>query len=402
MRRPLTAVAAVTALALGQFAVGSASAQDLTENDEFDNGTATLQTEAEGLQQDLALIAKANGWTFEQSERQYRNAEIVGDLAEELAASHPDSFIGSELPQDPADPPILYVKGKTPSLVAQEAATLGIRVLDGQPYSFLELEARGFAVHDALFELGFDQIATGFALDGGGRIDATVYDTAASTVDQTLAALPTDLAEAVSLTVATAPISSTAHAYGGARVRDDGRNECTSGWTVVNGNGTTGVTTAGHCNGINEIIEDGGDAPVDLNLQSQHEGSWGDVEWHTSGHIEPAQFYAEWGVLRETRRLEARANISVNENICVYGRFSNERNCDLEVRDVSRNCTVDGTTYGRLVEMNGRAVVLGDSGGGWSLGGRAFGSTWGWCGGRDVFSVADLYDEALGVRVRLA
>lgn len=401
MRRPLTAVAAITALALGQFASGSASAQDLTENDDFTSADVTIQTEAEALKQDLALIAEAHGWTIEQSERQYRNAEIVGDIAEALAASHPDSFIGSELPEDPADAPILYVKGKTPSLVAQEASTLGIRVVDDQPYSFLELEEREFAVHSALNEQGFDQIATGFSLDGGGRIDATVYDAEFSASDVTLAALPAGLAEHVSLTVATESIAATAHAYGGARVRDDGTNECTSGWTVINSSGTTGVTTAGHCNGINEIVEDGV-GPMALDFRNQHGGGWGDVEWHTSNHSEPARFYSEWGTLRDTRRLEARANISVNENICVYGRFSNERNCDLEVLDVSDSCTIDGTTWSRMVQMNGRAVTYGDSGGGWSLGNRAFGSTFGWCESRDMFSVADLYDEALGVRVRLS
>lgn len=400
MRRPLTAVAAITALTLSQFAT-SASAQDSTENEaSTGNADVTLQTEAEALEQDLALIAEARGWTIEQAERQYRNAELVGDLAEALAASHPESFIGSELPKDPADAPILYVKGKSPSLVAQEADTLGIRVVDGQPFSFLELEERESAVHSALYELGFDQISTGFALDGGGRIDATVYDAALSAADVTLAALPADLAEDVSLTVDTEPIASTAHAFGGARVRDDGRNECTSGWTVVSSGGTTGVTTAGHCAGINQIVEDGV-GPMALNFRNQHLGQWGDVEWHTSSHVEPARFYSEWGTLRDTRRLEARANISVNENICVYGRFSNERNCDLEVKDVSERCTYDGVTYGRLVQMNGRAVVKGDSGGGWSLGNKAYGSTWGWCGGLDMFSVADLYDEAIGVTVRL-
>jgi streptogrisin C len=44
-----------------------------------------------------------------------------------------------------------------------------------------------------------------------------------------------------------------------------------------------------------------------------------------------------------------------------------------------------------------------DSGGGWSLGARAYGSVKGACvylgAWRDVWSVADLYDEALGVTV---
>ena len=38
-----------------------------------------------------------------------------------------------------------------------------------------------------------------------------------------------------------------------------------------------------------------------------------------------------------------------------------------------------------------------DSGGGWSYDYRAYGSQKGWCGNKDAWSVADLYDEALGV-----
>ncbi|MCH7229819.1 S1 family peptidase [Glycomyces sp. L485] len=394
MRRISASITAIAALTLTQFATGPAGAQEPK-----DDAEPTHQTEREALQEDLALTAKPRGWTLEEAEQQYRNAEIVGKLAEELAASQPDAFIGSELPDNPADPPILYLKGESPGWVASDAEDLGIRIVDGQPYSFLELEEREIAVHRALSEQGIDQIASGFDLDGGGRIDVTVYDAYAPAADVLLTALPTELADDVELSVADEPIADDLHAFGGARVRDDGVNECTSGWTVVNGSGTTGVTTAGHCDGINQIVEQGVGVWA-LSHQSQHRGQWGDVEWKTSTHLEPAEFYASSGTLRDTTALEARANISVNESICVYGRSSNSRDCSLDVNDVSVSCTVSGVFNNRLVQMDGRVVIGGDSGGGWSFGNRAYGSTKGYCGGLDVFSVADLYDEAIGVTVR--
>lgn len=366
----------------------------------IDDTEPNIQTEGEALQEDLALTADARGWTVDQAERHHRSATAVGDFAEEVAASKPDSFIGSELPENPSDSAILYLKGKSPSWVADEAGKLDVQVVDNQPYSFLELEEREVRVHAALTDLGIDQIASSFDLDGRGRIDVTVYDSGSPQLDALLAALPADLVQDVTINVAKEPIAGDAHAFGGATVRDDGVSECTSGWTVVNGSGTTGVTTAGHCTGINQIREDGVGTWA-LTHQAQHRGQWGDVEWKTSGHLEPARFYASAGTLRDTNSLEARANISVNESICVYGRFSNDRDCSLDVEDVSVGCTVDGVWNGRLVQMDGRAVVQGDSGGGWSFGTRAYGSTKGWCGGLDVFSVADLYDEALGVTVRL-
>ncbi|MGH9053792.1 MAG: hypothetical protein ACRDWX_12390 [Acidimicrobiia bacterium] len=72
------------------------------------------------------------------------------------------------------------------------------------------------------------------------------------------------------------------------------------------------------------------------------------------------------------------------------------------MEDVSENCTFDGITHQRLVQMNGDVAKAGDSGGGWSFGNTAYGSFVGWCGAnnQNVFSVADLYDEALGVSVR--
>jgi len=60
-------------------------------------------------------------------------------------------------------------------------------------------------------------------------------------------------------------------------------------------------------------------------------------------------------------------------------------------------CTNSGVWNDRL----GDAItsVGGDSGGPWSFGGAVYGSQKGWCGSKDAFSVAALYDEALGVAV---
>jgi len=53
--------------------------------------------------------------------------------------------------------------------------------------------------------------------------------------------------------------------------------------------------------------------------------------------------------------------------------------------------------------MDGPGVLIpGDSGGGWSVGNTAYGSFKGWCPDNVAFSVADLYDEAIGATVRVA
>jgi streptogrisin C len=89
---------------------------------------------------------------------------------------------------------------------------------------------------------------------------------------------------------------------------------------------------------------------------------------------------------------------------CAYGRNTNVRNCDLIVIDVSTGCTKGAVTLNRTVMMNGIASDFGDSGGGWSVGGTAHGSIIGECPlnhvPQEVWSVADLYDEAVSIRVR--
>jgi streptogrisin C len=51
--------------------------------------------------------------------------------------------------------------------------------------------------------------------------------------------------------------------------------------------------------------------------------------------------------------------------------------------------------------MDAITSVVGDSGGGWSYGSKAYGSQKGHCASKDAWSVADLFDEALGVKVIL-
>jgi len=226
------------------------------------------------------------------------------------------------------------------------------------------------------------------------------------TVADIVALLPADLRNSVQLTVHDQPNVRPEEAFGGMWVRDDGDYQCTSGWSVRNlDTGTYGVSTAGHCRYINEI-EHIGDGVHALSFQRQHRGQYGDVEWHTSSEYEPDDFYADADTIRDVIGIEQRANITEGESVCQYGRSSNDRDCSLTVHDVSHACTdaSDGITAHHLVVMDGDTAIGGDSGGGWSLGGTAFGGHYGNCNpdfpNRDAWSVASLFDQAIGVKVR--
>jgi streptogrisin C len=70
----------------------------------------------------------------------------------------------------------------------------------------------------------------------------------------------------------------------------------------------------------------------------------------------------------------------------------------MKVWDVSLACD----QLNRLVRMNGGFLIGGDSGGGWSYGNTAYGAPFGSCDGLDSWSLADLFDEALGIWVATA
>ncbi len=373
-----------------------------------DDEPLVIQEDSDALTEDLGLMAEANDWTLEEAEAQFVAAAEVGAVAQAVAATHPAAFVGSALSDRPGGAPTLFVKGPASSLVHAlvERSAVPILIADQQPYSFDELEAQNLAVHKAVVGLGYDDVASSFNILERGAISVAV------TAVPGLPNRPEDIAEAipealrsrVTITLVEEDVAVDFSVFGGMSAQDDGVQECTTGWSVAdNGFGTTGVTTAGHCTGINQAFHPGHGAHP-INFIREHRGQWGDVEFHTSGFAEPATFYSDADTIRNVLAVAAIASISVNESICAYGRKSNVRDCSLQVQDVSQACTNSGVFNDRLVMMDGVGVMTqGDSGGGWSFGTTAYGSDKGVCApnflNKSVFSAAAYYPNAVGVTV---
>lgn len=354
---------------------------------------------------DVKIAAAQTGRSVADVARDREVADRLGAVQERLAATQPDRYAGARL--TPGGGATLYVKGAADEAVRQLVREAGVEitVVEGRAHSWVEMEDRSRRLHRAIAARGYRNIATSFD-ETTGALEATVTRGPGlpATARDLRAALPAELRAGTRLAVQDAPVNADEHAFGGNWVRDSGTRLCTSGFSVVSGSGVTGVTTAGHCNGIDEI-EEPGVGVMALTHRGEHRGQWGDVEWKTSSdHIEPAEFYASSSDRRQVNSIEPRASLTVGEGICVYGRSSDSRNCGTTVLRTSASCTVDGIFNDRLVAMNAAVTVGGDSGGGWTFGTRAYGSHKGRCtfdgATRNVFSVADLYDEALGVTVR--
>ncbi len=205
----------------------------------------------------------------------------------------------------------------------------------------------------------------------------------------------------VSIIFTNGPITGYHHDYGGNRVLDDGVWECTSGFTVTAGS-DYGVSTAGHCDGINQYQEEDGYTYRSY-YQWQHRGDWGDFEWHTTDHIAYAELYANVGDRRDTLYLESAASINEGDTYCKFGRKTGY-SCD-KVYLSNVTATNGSITQKRLVAMMSQKGAGGDSGGPWFISNWAAGihHGHGQINGvfRDFWSKADYLDEALSVRVLL-
>lgn len=359
----------------------------------------SLQPADEALNQDLAAVADARGWSDSEATSYNRAEHGVGRLAETVAERWPEAFVGSALSPEPGGAPTLYIKGPADEGIRAlvEASAVKIILADLQPFSLAELEARKILVHRELEALGFRQVVTGFSLGDAGLIKAAVTRERGHLTDSeaVVASLSADIRASVDLTIRDIPIVEPEGAFGGMLTNSAAGPECTSGWTVIQLNtGTRGVSSAGHCIGVININHPG-HALHPTTWKNGVEGQWGDVEWYTTAQAEADDFYSEAAVIRDVGAIEPAAGISENEAICVYGRASPTRDCSLSVLNVSIACG----NLNRLVQMNGDTQVGGDSGGPWYFGTTAFGGHFGNCGGLDSFSKASFFDEALGISV---
>ncbi len=194
------------------------------------------------------------------------------------------------------------------------------------------------------------------------------------------------------------PLVTPDHSRGGNWLLDDGVRECTSGWSVSGPNGD-GIITAGHCNGLNQF-EEPGVTPYGMTYQFEVNGTGGDVEYHTTTHPEDDDFYSDATTIRDVTGTKSTSTM-VGGSICVYGRSSNVRTCNHIVEATGVTATGGGVTVTKLVRTDSTSTTGGDSGGGWSVGGTAWGIHMGQdSAGKGYFTPAQQAESVLGVTIK--
>jgi len=192
------------------------------------------------------------------------------------------------------------------------------------------------------------------------------------------------------------------HARGGRQVSGGGF-VCTSGFSVYRiSDGLNGITTAGHCTGMNLFDAEFPEADFALFHRDEHCGSHGDLEWKTTNHIELAEYWASPTDRRNVRSVETW--YSVNNWYCLYSRMTGTRTCDQVYSTSTSQSGCQNRKSHRLVAMDSRSGIGGDSGGPWSWGTKAVGTVKGaktiWFKWRSTFTKASRFDNALGVWIK--
>lgn len=131
----------------------------------------------------------------------------------------------------------------------------------------------------------------------------------------------------------------------------------------------------------------------------QHEGDFGDVQWHTGPETEPDDFFAGSATQLQVDRRDVagRANPVVGQSLCKNGK-NGFKDCDT-VRTFQRCYWI----YCNLTAMEHHYAVSGDSGGPWYWGNTAYGIHHGYVWepweDRSLFTRVGLLDNAIEVTV---
>ena len=382
------------------------------------------QKEAE--HEDTVLVAKTFRWAYAAAEQHMHAQRQFARLTALLQKTQSDRFAGSEMAREPGAHATLWFKGSLAgegkalaAMVAEhlEGTSLDgrVRFVDSMRYSFMELEERADAVAEALDKRGFPGVGhavlpgdlvvlsvpegNGFEVTEGGDGAPAPAQEKDEQAERLLDGTGVDAyGVKVVFYKKDAQLEKDHHTRGGRKVYGGGF-QCTSGFTVSRlSDGVTGVATAAHCNGMSTYDAEAV-ADYALSHRGEHNGNYGDVEWKTTSHIEPAEYWASPTSLRDVTSINY--SFSKNDVICVYSRMQGTRTCDYVY-----STSVSQSGAKKLVAMDNDNTVGGDSGGPYSYGSEASGIVKGakviWFKWRGTFSKANLLDEALGVVVRCA
>ena len=134
---------------------------------------------------------------------------------------------------------------------------------------------------------------------------------------------------------------------------------------------------------------------IGTGFMGQHSGDFGDTEWHSTPHLELAEYYASPTSLRNVQSIVT--SVSVGESMCVYSRKHGTRTCDRVHRT-----SVSTSTSRRMFATENGSTVGGDSVHPWGYNIKSYGTRSGEISidgnGRNIWSRVSLANRVRRVR----
>lgn len=356
---------------------------------------------------DLAAISKQSGETLQVAIERVGWQEDFAILVANLRSTYPDDFAGAKIERE-GDPWISF-RGVAPAGASAmisnfDGAVFGSNAFsrgDGPTYAVDIGPGAGFSEK----ELDSRLTSTYYSILG----QADIVASASAAYDQETGLITVRVQPTKSYGKANAADLTTLLAKRGLSEDDDiqvvvvddiqagedsiyggqAMSSCTSGFTVTMNNSTRGVATAGHCPNSQD---QGGYL---LSFISEYQGTWGDVQWHTSATTEVDDFYAgstsTW--YADLRDVGSRGSAVTGQSLCRNG-WTTFKVCDT-VYELN-HCS--GSVC-HLTAMEHDWASSGDSGGPWYWANTAYGlhrgNKWWGFAYRDVFTPQQYVGNAI-------
>lgn len=405
----------IVAITLGSLIAAAGGAQSDGSDDPSNLPPgAKKQSSADALQADITLLAKGKRVSKKSVTSVLDFQERFLEYAQGLAARYPNELSRVWLEPIPSSKGYIQFTHSIPS----ETPPNNVMLLGGGRINREQHARRAELAADALiakeytnfltyFDAALDKIRIEFVVEEGApepkmqdifgpiqdhvRLDDGLFGDA-------LVVLPTDLD--LRIIRRSGPIYTLEQVSGGTWLRDDGVRECTGGWSVEGPNGD-GIITAAHCVGLNEFEEPS--ASIYRMTWRDQERDKGDIEYHTTFHIELPEFFASATSIRDVESTKETLWMLTGNSVCVYGRSSNIRDCSHDIEATGVTVTFnDGVTVRKLVRASGDSSIGGDSGGGWSWNTEAWGVHSGSNGTVSYFTPVRRAERELNVDIMLA
>ncbi len=340
-RAPLAALIAGLALAAAMTSAAGAASDEAVPVDIPDAAPTQIGDDLTPEQlTDLATLAQERGITLEESIERSGWHESFAMLADRFRGLYPDSYAGARI--ETSENPWIAFKADVPSTARSTAqqfnnqvfsanadspfkgSSYQVDLLPDRGYSEEELDQRLVSAHFSVLKhddvvanasSGYD-IATGEITivveprDAAESWDAEALTSYLKAEGVTLDSVRVQVTQRVRL-------GNDANIYGG-----DAMSTCTSGFTVKKSS-TRGISTAAHCSNNQSM---GGSS---LTFKGEHDGTWGDVQWHTGSGYEYDDFYSGSSstYLTAKRDVGSVGNAVEGQDLCRNGKTT-YKECD--------------------------------------------------------------------------